>query len=245
MESRWQRLRRRPLFLLVSILLHLGFAGGATYYVVATSAPPRKVAFQFAPGPPAAAARPAIEHRVQVARQKKLAAAPPPALKRLSVSGPAKIALPEMPDLGSVQPSARQPTTMTGGGTSFVQGPGSGTGGGLGGKMGGGPGGAAIPISFFGIRDAGQSVVIMIDVSDSMFTRTGDATGRALVKRGAQQSFRRFVTRLAGLSGHCRRALALASSAGPAAPTLGNPRSSLPARKTKPPPLPTSPPPWT
>jgi hypothetical protein len=44
-------------------------------------------------------------------------------------------------------------------------------------------------VSFFGISDEARSVVIMIDVSDSMFTRTGDAEGGKLVKSGAEQSF--------------------------------------------------------
>ena len=49
--------------------------------------------------------------------------------------------------------------------------------------------GAGTAINFFGIRDRSSSVVIMIDVSDSMFTRTGDAESRKLVKKGAEQNF--------------------------------------------------------
>src|SRR6185369_7792762 len=49
--------------------------------------------------------------------------------------------------------------------------------------------GAGAAINFFGIRDRSSSVVIMIDVSDSMFTRTGDADGRKLVKKGTEQNF--------------------------------------------------------
>ncbi len=47
----------------------------------------------------------------------------------------------------------------------------------------------AAAINFFGIRDISTSVVIMIDVSDSMFTRTGDASGRKLVRHGKDQNF--------------------------------------------------------
>ena len=52
----------------------------------------------------------------------------------------------------------------------------------------GGSGGVG-GLTFFGIRDTAHDVVVMIDVSDSMFTRTGDAADRKLVKHGAEQSF--------------------------------------------------------
>ena len=56
-------------------------------------------------------------------------------------------------------------------------------------SLGGGGGGNGTAINFFGIRDISTSVVIMIDVSDSMFTRTGDASGRKLVRHGKDQNF--------------------------------------------------------
>jgi hypothetical protein len=49
--------------------------------------------------------------------------------------------------------------------------------------------GAGAAINFFGIRDKSSSVVIMIDVSDSMFTRTGDAESGKLTKHGKEQNF--------------------------------------------------------
>jgi hypothetical protein len=49
--------------------------------------------------------------------------------------------------------------------------------------------GSGAAINFFGIRDKSSSVVIMIDVSDSMFTRTGDAESGKLTKRGKEQNF--------------------------------------------------------
>jgi hypothetical protein len=63
---------------------------------------------------------------------------------------------------------------------------GSGTGDGTGGGGGTGEG-----LSFFGIKDEARSVVIMIDVSASMFGRTGDldyGTGK-LLREGKAQSF--------------------------------------------------------
>ena len=62
--------------------------------------------------------------------------------------------------------------------------------GGLGDAVGGGNG-SGDGISFFGIKDQAGSVVIMIDVSASMFGRTGDldyGTGR-LLRKGKEQSF--------------------------------------------------------
>ncbi|MEO6872993.1 MAG: hypothetical protein ABI233_12360 [Chthoniobacterales bacterium] len=57
--------------------------------------------------------------------------------------------------------------------------------------MGGGfANGNGVPINFFGIKDISNAVVIMIDVSDSMFTRTGDVHGRKLVRLGKEQAFR-------------------------------------------------------
>ena len=57
----------------------------------------------------------------------------------------------------------------------------------------GGGGGTGDGLSFFGIKDQARSVVIMIDVSASMFGRTGDLdydTGK-LLRQGKEQSFQR------------------------------------------------------
>ena len=80
-------------------------------------------------------------------------------------------------------PNESAPAVMTAGGTGVNFGAASGS------ALGGG-GGNGTPINFFGIKDLASSVVIMIDVSDSMFTRTGDAIyPSTLVKHGKEQSF--------------------------------------------------------
>ena len=59
------------------------------------------------------------------------------------------------------------------------------------GLSGSGGSGAGDVFSFFGIQDKARSVIIMIDVSDSMFGRTGDldySSGK-LVRKGKDQSF--------------------------------------------------------
>src|SRR6185436_892309 len=75
------------------------------------------------------------------------------------------------------------PTMMSAaGGASF---------GGKGGAGSAGGTGTGAAINFFGIKDTSANVIIMIDVSGSMFERTGDADnkGRKLVKKGKEQSF--------------------------------------------------------
>lgn len=102
--------------------------------------------------------------------------------KRVLTTGLAKISLPEMPDLPMPKTAANTPMMASAGATGFASAASFSSG-----AMGGTGSGAAL--NFFGIRDTSSSVVIMIDVSDSMFTRTGDAKSSKLVRRGAEQSF--------------------------------------------------------
>lgn len=177
---------RKSLFLIVSIFVHLIFFGAATYYVVAQYTTKRKTVFKSENRAPLPSQR-ALEHQVQMAKKQKMGGAPPLAMKRIAISGTSKISLPEMPAMPAMETMNRpaMPMAGAGSGTGF----GSSSSAGTGTKMGGGGIGGGVPITFFGIRDAGESVVVMIDVSDSMFTRTGDAEGRSLVKTGAAQSF--------------------------------------------------------
>jgi hypothetical protein len=105
--------------------------------------------------------------------------------KRVLTTGLAKVTLPEMPDLPMPKTAANVPK-MAGSGSAVNFSAGAAapmTGGALGGT------GSGAPVTFFGIRDVSTSVVIMIDVSNSMFSRTGDAEGSKLVKLGREQSF--------------------------------------------------------
>ena len=173
---------RRWLFspvLIVSVAVHLLFAGGAGYYVVSRYSTARKLTFQGGPKSPNPAER-ALQHRVQMQQktQNALTAVP----KRVLTTGLAKIALPDMPSLPGPK-NAAQPAMMAAGGQS------SGFGGSPGGMGSAGGTGSGAAINFFGIRDTSSSVVIMIDVSLSMFSRTGDAEGSKLAKLGKEQSF--------------------------------------------------------
>ena len=105
--------------------------------------------------------------------------------KRVLTTGLAKVNLPEMPALPMPKSAANVPKMAGGGGAvNFAAGE---TAMGAGGAIGGTGSGA--PVTFFGIRDVSTSVVIMIDVSDSMFSRTGDAEKSKLLKLGKEQSF--------------------------------------------------------
>lgn len=140
----WKRKRFGGSFLVVSIALHLLFGVGATYYVVQSIAAKRAKAFQGGPPNPSRSQK-AVEHRVQVAKQKQTSSAPAPP-KRVAVAGLAKVSLPEMP---SVPVTAAVNTAKLGGmgGTGgFGVGPGM-----MGSGKGTGSGGGGIPV--FGLRE--------------------------------------------------------------------------------------------
>ena len=107
--------------------------------------------------------------------------APPMVPKRILSAGAARLTLPPLPEIKSAENAP--PTMMSAGGTGTAFGTSAGS------SLGGAGGGNGTAINFFGIRDISSSVVIMIDVSDSMFTRTGDASSRKLVRHGKDQNF--------------------------------------------------------
>jgi hypothetical protein len=165
-------------FLLVSIGAHLLFGLGAAYVVVSRYSD-RKLTFRAGPKSPNPAER-AIQHRVQL--QEKTKRAPAAISRRVLSSGAAKVELPPLPSLGGPkEPTPPPMMSAAGQSAGFAMHPATmGTVGGT---------GTGAAINFFGIRDKSSSVVIMIDVSDSMFTRTGDADGRKLTHQGKDQNF--------------------------------------------------------
>jgi len=174
--KRWKWFRGRS-FLVISIGAHLLFALGAGYLVVSKYSAARKLTFNAGAKSPNPSER-ALQHRVQM--QHKRETAPPPVPKRVLTTGVAKVQLPAMPSMPGEHPEPAQPKMAAAGGAGFAA---PGSAGSLGGT------GTGAQINFFGIRDKSSSVVIMIDVSDSMFSRTGDAESGKLVKHGQEQSF--------------------------------------------------------
>ena len=188
--------RRGALFtvIAVSLALHLAAGLGAAVWVVAKYFAPPVATFQVKKDPLRIAAV-EREHKVNMAAFDGLAAKPSYS-DRIASTRPGKFALPELPKLPLNQLIALDASSMiTDQVANLVGASGLGSGG-LGGSgaggQGRGTGGDSLKfpkMNFFGISDQARSVVIMIDVSDSMFTRTGDAEGRKLVKQRKEQSF--------------------------------------------------------
>nr|MBA3652003.1 hypothetical protein [Chthoniobacterales bacterium] len=163
------------------VIFHLFFGGVAAIWVVSKYSAARKLTFNAGPKSPNPSER-ALEHRVQLQKKTQSTSAPPAVPKRVLTTGLAKVVLPPMPEIKSPESAPR--SMMGAGGTGNAFGPAGATSGG------GGGGGNGTSINFFGIRDLSTSIVIMIDVSDSMFTRTGDADYPSkLVKHGKDQNF--------------------------------------------------------
>ena len=172
---RWWKTRT---FLLISIGLHVFFGLGAAYVVVSRHSA-RKLTFSAGPKSPNPSER-AIQHRIQL--QEKMKNAPTLAPKRILSAGIAKVTLPPIPEITTTKNETPPPMMAPAGqGGTFSTRPG------MLGAVGATGTGAAI--NFFGIRDKSSSVVIMIDVSDSMFIRTGDADSGKLTKHGKEQNF--------------------------------------------------------
>ena len=114
--------------------MHLLFGAGATYLIVQTFQAKRKPTFAGAPTS-AKASQQVLEHKVQMQKKQQTMSAPA-AVKRITTTSTAKIALPSVPAMPSLN-SAIVPLAMAGMGGTGV-GLGMGTGGGNGTGTGGG-----------------------------------------------------------------------------------------------------------
>jgi hypothetical protein len=174
---------------LTSLGVHVVLVALAIFVFVKTMKP--------APPPPPVMEAPKQVQMAAKAREQKMlsakheAMAPKPSYsQKITANTPSKITLPEMPDINLNQMLPLDPTALVSDQVSSLVGAagrGFGTGAGVGGSGGTGKGG----MSFFNIKDGGRSVVVMLDVSDSMFGRTGDYdySSRKLVKIGRDQHF--------------------------------------------------------
>jgi len=178
-EPNWRRRYSAPVLIGV-LVLHLLFGGIAALWVVSRYTATRKLTFNAGPKSPNPSER-ALEHRVQLQKKNQSTSAPPAVPQRVLTTGLAKVTLPPMPEIKMPESAPRN--MMSAGGAGVAFGSSATT------SLGGGGGGNGTAINFFGIRDISTSVVIMIDVSDSMFNRTGDADGRKLVRHGRDQNF--------------------------------------------------------
>ena len=179
-ERIWRRRHSAPVLIAV-VAFHLLFAGVAGIWVVSRYSAARKLTFNAGPRSPNPSER-ALEHRVQLQKKTQATSAPPAVPQRILTTGRAKVTLPPMPEIKL--PETTSHTLMSAGGTGVAFGSSATA------SLGGGAGGKGVPINFFGIRDISTSVVIMIDVSDSMFNRTGDAASPSkLIRHGEEQNF--------------------------------------------------------
>ncbi len=130
------------------------------------------------------------EHKMNMAKHEAMA--PKPTFSdRILSARPMEFALPDLPQVPVDQMLPLDPSELISDQVNSLVGS-AGTGTGLGDGIGGG-GGSGKGISFFGIKDDARSVVIMIDISASMFGRTGDleySSGK-LLRQGKEQSFQR------------------------------------------------------
>jgi len=130
------------------------------------------------------------EHRMNMAAHEAMAAKPTFSDRILSAR-PMEFALPDLPQVPVDQMLPLDPSELISDQVNSLVGS-AGAGSGLGAGLTGG-GGTGKGISFFGIADDARSVVIMIDVSASMFGRTGDLDYQSgkMLRKGKEQSFQR------------------------------------------------------
>jgi hypothetical protein len=156
-RSIWDRILDRK-FLFVAALVHVILGIGATFWIISTPAAPRKKFMPPAGG--AEAAKSGAEHKVSLGRKQSTMSAPDQAKRVVTNSAFAKVALPEMPEMptASTDVFANRAIGLGGAGSAF----------GSTGSPGGGTGGEGSGINFFGLRTRAKSIVILVDVSDSM-----------------------------------------------------------------------------
>ncbi len=153
----WAKIVLRK-WLFVAVGVHIIFGIVATIWIISSNQQPRKKF--MAPGAGPDSAKQSAEHKVSLGRKQSTMSAPEQAKRVTTNSAFAKVALPEMPEL----PSA---TTDVFANRAIGMG-GSGTSSGVTGTAGGGGSGSGSGINFFGLRTRAKSIVLLVDVSDSM-----------------------------------------------------------------------------
>lgn len=156
----WRRLLTSR-FLIVSLLVHVLFLGGAAIWVVQASRAPARRTFRSLGANPNPSSR-ALEHKVQLKQRNALSA--PPAVKRATTIGRSKFSLPAMP-LMPAPPAVAVASRITG-----MGGPGNGMAfGGAGIATGfANPGGALFMASIGGMKVQARRLAVALDNSASV-----------------------------------------------------------------------------
>ena len=184
-----QRTRRKRLIgsiVLGSIVAHVVLLGLFGIFIVAKHFREPEATFEVTQRVTIPVQTP--EHKMNMAQHEAMA--PKPAFTdKLVSTRPSEISLPELPQVDMDQLLPLDPSELVTDQLATLAGSaglGSGQGAGLLGSGGKGSG-----MSFFDIQDNAKSVVIMIDVSSSMFGRTGDYdySTRKKLRVGKEQAF--------------------------------------------------------
>ena len=175
----------------ISVAVHGALIALAVGWVVSTQLMHEEPEAEFKAEPRVQLPAQIREHLMNVSKHDSMAPRPTYS-RRLSGTGPSTIEVPKMPDVDLNQMLPLDPSAMVSDQIASLvgaSGAGIGTGRGIGG--GGGTGGAGSGVAFFNIKDTAKSVVIMLEVSQRMFSRTGDYDNgtRKLVKTGREQAF--------------------------------------------------------
>jgi hypothetical protein len=153
----WEKILERR-WLWGSIAFHIVLGIIATVWIIKNDSVERKKFMK--PGGAADAARQGSEHKISLGRKQSTMSAPEQAKRVTTNSSFAKVALPEMPEMPTATTDvfANRAIGTGGAGNAF----------GATGTPGGGGGGGGSGINFFGLRMRAKSVVVLVDVSDSM-----------------------------------------------------------------------------
>ncbi len=169
----------------LSLLIHLVAGLGAGLFIVAKYVFQQPAKFEVKKDIRLPAKE--REHRMNMAEFDAMT--PKPVFnEKLASLRPTNFALPDLPKVPLDQMLPLDPASIISDQVSSLVGA---AGSGSGGAGSDGLGGFGSGMSFFGIKDTGRSVLIMIDVSDSMFGRTGDYDyhTRSKLREGKEQSF--------------------------------------------------------
>ncbi len=177
-EDGWTKKRRRQLIIkiiVIAVVIHLLMGVGAGVWVVAKYLIPPPAVFEVKKDIRIAAKK--KEH--QMAMRDFDSMAPRPSFSdRLQSSKPTPFSLPALPKLPIDQAMPIEPDAIV---SEVVGFGGTGTGQGYGSGRGGSKSNFNFDMKFFGIKGQGRNVMLLIDTSDSMFSR---------VRKGQNYTFR-------------------------------------------------------
>jgi len=151
-----------------SILAHVGLLGLATLIVAVRYGDIHKLLFDSKPA--AQSREREVEYKVNAAAYSDMASASPVMTPKMTSLSESSVSLPEMPPLPFATADVPAFSPSLGGLPGLSAGEMSGGLGEPGGTDESGGGGG-----FFGLKDGGEAMVLMLDISDSMFLRGGEA----------------------------------------------------------------------